>query len=136
MKRMVSRAVRALGVLLNFAMLTVIIPTLLYALLEYIYLGRPKFQAEAAAYGVFTGAVTLVFWNMFVWEHTIKIRNSWALFLVRTIKAAWVFAVWVWFTMSSNFDMPFRTPIFLASILSGALVYAGLRHFFAPRYRI
>lgn len=136
MKRIVSRALHALGVLFNLAMLTVVIPILLYALLEYIYLGRPKFQAEAAAYGVFTGAVTLVFWNMFVWEHAIKIRNSWALFLVRAIKAAWVFAVWEWFTLSSNFDMPFRTPIFLASILSGALVYALLRHFFAPRYRI
>lgn len=136
MTPIVSRELRSLSVLFNLTILLVIVPVFLFSLLEYVYLGHLGLRLDSSLSGIVSGAATLVFWHMFVREHVIKIRRRWVLFLVRLIKSALVFAIWLWFTMSSNLDMPFRAPIFLTSILGGSLVYAGLRHFFAPRYRI
>lgn len=131
-----GRVKRELGNALNIVLLLLVTPALMFALLAWIYRGRPEFSLVTLLPSQLFVIGALVFWHIFVWEHVIKIRRQWVLFLIRATKAAWMLSVFGAFVTSNNSDTKLRYPIFISSVLCCAVIYAWLRQFFAPRYRI
>lgn len=136
MNRMRNCAKRTSGILLNLFLLLSIIPTLVYGLLVWIYLGNLNFSLELGLDGLNYTIAALVVWHVFVWEMRIKIRRQWKLFLIRAIKAIWICSAGLILILFSQHHTPPRIIAFIAPFIFGGAVYAGLRHLFAPHFRI
>ncbi len=136
MKRMRDCAKRISGILLNLVLLLSIIPTLVYGLLVWIYLDNVNFSLELSLDGLNYSITALVVWHVFVWEMRIKIRRQWKLFLIRATKAIWMCSAGLILILFSQHHTPPRIIAFMVPFIIGGAVYAGLRHLFAPRYRI
>lgn len=123
---------RALGHLLNLALLLSGIPTVVIALLDLQLKGR--ITTESAHFGlgtIYMSLFALAAWHIFVWEHRLEIRRTYLLVIIRAFKAAWICA------MPALLMLPDLPPpeVAIPFIIGGAL-YAVLRHTFAPPHRI
>lgn len=132
-----SRIVKhILGVLLNIALLLYVVPTVTAWLVGWFFLHERGFAWDAALFGAGGYITALVIWHILVWETRIKIRRRWLLFVVRTIKAAWIPLSFIAVIASSMGELSPTVYAYAVSAIVVSAAYASLRHLFAPRYRI
>ncbi len=128
---------RVLGFLLNLILLLSIIPTLIFGLLLWIGTGEPDFSLEYGLNVLYLTLSAFVVWHLFVWEHRIEIHRRWVLFVVRCVKAVWICSAVFLVSGFSPHEMIGRSLLVAAiPFLLGGAAYAGIRHLFAPPFRI